>query len=254
MLKTLSLVLIISISLIGNFAGADVLSLKAKIGQWRPDFEGHVTTSVIDIHEELGLDSDKGLLLEVKLEHPVPILPNVRIAHTNLENSGSGTVLRTFEFGGESFTAGTAVDTDIDLTHTDITLYYEVIDIVFDLDLGITARKFDGNLKIDSADLNLRTIENVDYWVPMGYLAARYDIPFFGFYVTGNINGIGYSDSHLIDYSIAGGWQTSIAKVADVGVEIGYRALKLDLAEDDVGDFDSNIDINGVFGNLAAYF
>lgn len=252
MLRTLPLLLIFSISLIGKSAGADVLSLKAKIGQWRPDFEGHVTTSNIDIHDELGLDSDNGLFLEVRLEHPVPILPNIRIAHTNLEESGNGIVQKSFEFGGQVINANSAVDTDIDLTHTDITFYYELIDTVFDLDLGITARKFDGNLKIDTVDV--RTIENVDYWVPLGYLAARYDLPFFGFYATGNINGIGYSDSHMIDYSIAGGWQTSIAEVADIGVEIGYRALKLDLDEDDVGDFDSNIDINGVFGNLTAYF
>ncbi len=252
MLRALPILLIISLAMVSKSAGADVLSLKAKIGQWRPDFEGQITTSKIDIQNELGLDSDNGLYVEIRLEHPVPIIPNARIAHTSLEESGNGIVQKSFEFGGQVINANTAVDSDIDLTHTDLTLYYEIIDTVFDLDLGITARKFDGHLKIDSADL--RTFENIDYWVPLGYLAARFDLPFFGFYATGNINGIGYSDSHLIDYSIAGGWQTSIAKVADIGVEIGYRALSFDLDEDDVGDFDSNIDINGVFGNLTAYF
>ena len=88
----------------------------------------------------------------------------------------------------------------------------------------------------------------------MGYLAARIDLPFLNFYVAGDINGVGYSDSKLLDYSVMGGWQTSVFPAIDIGLEIGYRSMSLDLDEDDVGDFDSDVDIEGFFGNLVANF
>ncbi len=235
-----------------SHAWADSLGLTAKVGFWRPDFDGTVTTSKVDVNDELGLDSDSGLYVAASLEHPIPLLPNIKVAHTSLKDSGNGSINRAFEFGGQTFDVNSAVSTQLDITHTDITLYYEFIDIGFDLDLGITARKFDGDLKIKSE--SVRASEPIDYWVPMGYLAARVGLPFFGFYVAGNINGVGYSDSRLIDYSLMGGWETTLIPTLDVGAELGYRHMSLKLDENDVGEFDSNVDVEGFFGNIVARF
>lgn len=231
---------------------ADILGLSAKVGLWRPDFDGAVTTSNIDVSDELGLDSDSSLYITASVEHPVPFLPNLKVAHTSVEDSGNGIINKAFEFGGQTFNIDDPVSTTLDVTHTDITLYYEFIDIGFDLDLGVTARKYDGNLRINSNAV--RANEPIDFWIPMGYLAARIDLPLVGFYVAGDINGVGYSDSRLIDYSIMGGWQTSIIPPIDFGIEFGYRSMSLELDEDDVGKFDSDVDVKGFFGNLVAHF
>tara|TARA_E500000331_G_scaffold98259_2_gene95003 strand:+ start:6825 stop:6989 length:165 start_codon:yes stop_codon:yes gene_type:complete len=53
------------------------------------------------------------------------------------------------------------VATTIDLTHTDLTLYYEIIDIGFDFDVGITARSLEGQVQMDM------TTEDVDEIIPL---------------------------------------------------------------------------------------
>ncbi len=237
---------------VSTSASADSLGLSAKVGLWLPDFDGTITESKINVDDELGLDSDDSLFIAASFEHPVPLLPNLKVAHTRIKESGNGTINNTFEFGGQTFDINAPVTSKVDANYTDITLYYEFIDIGFDLDLGLTARKYDGDLTINSESVSAR--EDIDYWIPMGYLAARINLPFFNFYVAGDINGVGYKDSRIIDYSVMGGWQTSVFPTIDLGLEIGFRSMSIDTDEDDVGDFDSDVDIEGFFGNLVTHF
>src|SRR5690606_18764663 len=74
-------------------------------------------------------------------EHPVPYLPNIRLGQTNLTHDGFGVL----HFLGTDY----AFRGTIDLSHTDVTGYYEVLDNIVSLDLGLTARIFDGEIKTD---------------------------------------------------------------------------------------------------------
>ncbi|WP_341502037.1 TIGR04219 family outer membrane beta-barrel protein [Gallaecimonas sp. GXIMD4217] len=232
-------------------AAADTLGIYAGVGQWQSDFSGDVTTEQVQLDNELGLKDSDVTQGYIHFEHPVPAIPNVRLAYADISESGTGTVSREFEYGGNIYQADTQVSSSFDLTMTDVTLYYELWDMGGDLDLGITARNLDGDLAIDSEFDSGR--EDIDGWIPMLYAAVRFDLPLTGLYIGGQANGISYSGNSLIDYKVALGYEFDLVAI-DLGLELGYRSLELELDEDDVGDFESDIQLDGAFLNLVMHF
>ena len=71
------------------------------------------------------------------------MLPNLRIAFSEIEDAGVGLLTSPFEFGGDALAAGQSVTTTVDMTHSDVTLYYGLVNLAFDLDLGLTALVLD---------------------------------------------------------------------------------------------------------------
>lgn len=227
-------------------ARADVLGVSAGIGVWKPDFDGQVLTDV-DLGTELDLRGSNNASGYIAFEHPVPLLPNLRIAHTNLDDQGQGTINTTFTFQGETFVASQVVQSQIDATHTDATFYYEVLDIGGDLDVGLTLRYLNGGLGIDDE------FEEVAGGLPMLYVRGKLGLPFTGTYITGLANGVSYSGNRLIDYSFGLGWETENFILPEIGVEAGYRRLSLDVDQDDF-DVDVDVDFSGVYLQLTGHF
>ena len=135
----------------------------------------------------------------------------------------------------------------MDLTNTDVTLYYELIDTGLEFDLGLTAKFFDGELQIDD------TVESISGGIPMLYARGKFPLPFVGFYFGADIHGIGYKDNQISDYSLTFGWETENWILPEFGIEGGYRAWKIEIDED---DFDVAVDaeLDGIFINLTAHF
>jgi len=102
----------------------------------------------------------------VAVEHPLPLLPNVRISSTSLDTTGKTNLTQVFSFGGEDFPTDDVIevpddefiiDTKLDtklnasfnVSYVDYTLYYELFDNgFFSFDLGLTARDFDGTVTV----------------------------------------------------------------------------------------------------------
>ena len=155
-------------------ANADVLGLYAGIGQWSSDARGQIADDgrSVDIQDELNLDTDSSNIYYIGLEHPVPVLPNIRLQHTDLTGSGVGTISEELEFNGEIYPVDSEINSDLDLTHTDATLYYQLFDTVLGIDLGVTARKFDGTallLADDGVGGTIGVNEDFDVVIPMVY-------------------------------------------------------------------------------------
>lgn len=239
-------ILLLASLLVAAQAQADFIGLYAGAGYWRGDFGGDVIDDV-SIDGDLDISKDSSNYLYVAFEHPVPLLPNIKVARTTVQDSGVGNLNKTFNFEGTNFTVGQQVTTEIDLTHNDFTFYYEVIDIGMDLDIGVTARQMDGEVAINA------TKQDVDVVLPMLYLAGRLDLPFTGTYLGAQANGISYSGNSLMDYSLAVGWQTENFIFPEFGIEGGYRSFSLKADEDDA-DVDIDMDIDGVFVNLVFHF
>ena len=81
----------------------------------------------------------------------MPLLPNIRLQHSDLNWSGNGWINAGTDLNGTPFVVAEQADISLDLSHTDATFYYEVLDNVVDLDLGITARLFDGEASLIGA-------------------------------------------------------------------------------------------------------
>ncbi len=227
-------------------AEADFIGLYIGGGYWNGDFSGDVIDDV-SVDGELNISGDSSNYLYAHIEHPLPLIPNIRVARTSIDDSGVGTLNTNFTYEGVNFNAGQVVRTDIDLTHTDFTLYYEVIDVGMDLDVGLTARYLDGQVDIDGVK------ETADTVLPMLYLRGKVGLPFTGTYFGGDINAVSYSGNTLMDYSLAVGWETENFILPEFGIEAGYRRFSLDVDEDDA-DINIDMDVDGIFVNLTAHF
>lgn len=218
-------------------------------GIWQATPEGTVGKTETDI-EALGLEEENGNVLSVTLEHPVPSIPNIRIKRTTLDFSGSGTLDEAFTFDDVTFPVSEKINSDIDLSHTDFTLFYGLPELVVDLDLGLTARVFDG--KASAVTTSLEESADLDFAIPMAFASVRIDLPLTGLYIGAEGNMISYDDNELTDLEAKVGYSTNIVPlVADLELEVGYRSLDLKIDDDDL---EADITVDGPFANVRLAF
>jgi outer membrane protein len=224
-----------------SIAPADILSFAIGGGVWNETPKGNIikpagaVTPTVDVENNLFWSEESQGYLFATLEHPVPILPNVRLMYTTLDHAGSGPT--TFVFDGESF-SGTVAN-EFSIEQTDILAYYEILDNVVSLDLGLNVRLFDLTYMIND-DRGTRTSGTVSAPVPMLYGLIG-GSPWPGLLISAEGNYISISGSTMSDFN------AKIAYTTDffVGFEAGYRAQSIEL--DDIDDTNAEIDFEGPF-------
>src|SRR5690606_33546216 len=72
------------------------------------------------------------------------------------------------------------VDVDLDLTHTDLILYYELLDNIVSLDVGLNVKFFDGQLNIHERGGNNSSRTDIDDILPLLYVAPSASLPLTG--------------------------------------------------------------------------
>ena len=233
---------------LGNTAAADsVLGIYVGVSSWQQNYDGSIRDldtggsvgEEIDFNTDLGLDDEKGNVIYVALEHGVPFLPNIKLQSTEIETDATNVLNRSFSYGGETFTASDTVATEADLSHTDLTLYYQVLDNWVSLDIGLTVRLFDGFVSITSSTDSAR--EDFDAPIPLLYANARFDLPLSGAYAGVIAHALGDGDNMFVDFQATVGYESSFG----AGVEAGFRSLDLDL--DDIDDVEADLTIDGAF-------
>lgn len=235
-----------SLILVAPLSQADVVGLGASVSYWDSDLSGKAASNndVVDVENDLNLDSDSNANASLYLEHPVPLLPNVRLNYTVIEQSGRG------ELGTSGFVGipgSVEVQSDFDLDQLDLTLYYEVLDNWVNLDLGITARDLSGELIVQEVGGGLAANETtVDAVIPMGYLAARFDLPLTGVSVGAEGNFISFDGDSLHDFNAYGQYEISL-----IQLRAGYRQMAIDYED---GDDRLDVEIGGPFVSAGVSF
>ena len=226
-----------------------VLGVYAGVASWQQEVSGNVASGIsdLDLENDLGLDDDTNNMFYVALEHPIPVLPNIRVQHSDISLGGDNVLNRTIEFNGNAFTVAEQVATDIELSQSDAVFYYEVLDNYLTLDLGLAARYVDGYVNVSSTTSSA----NADFSgvIPMLYAQARVDLPLTGFWVGVQAQGVAYDGNQLLDANAQVGWESAIG----LGLEVGYRAFHLELEEFDEVDT-AEIDVEGVYFGLNYHF
>lgn len=230
-------------------AADTVFGVYAGVASWQQEVSGNVASGIsnLDIEDDLGLDDDSNNMFYVALEHPVPAFPNIRVQHADISLGGDNVLSRTIEFNGNSFTVAEQVATDIDLSQSDAVLYYEVLDNYITLDLGLAARYVDGYVNVSSATSSASA--DFSGVIPMLYSQVRVDLPLTGLWVGVQAQGMAYDGNQLLDANAQLGWESSLG----LGIEVGYRAFKLELDEFDEVD-SAEIDVEGVYFGLNYHF
>jgi outer membrane protein len=243
---------LIALMIAGASSGAyadTILGIYAGAGNWMASYDGDAGSDSIDV-EELNLDDTDNLYFYAALEHPVPLIPNIRLAHTNVQVEGMSTLTSTFTLDEETYSQGTDVFTELDMTHTDGTLYYEILDNWVTFDIGLTARAFDGFIYVEDQQSGRSERVELSEVVPLGYVKAQFDLPFSGWRVGAEGNAISYSGDSFSDLNAKIGYMSD-GLALDFGLDVGYRRMNLTI---DDNDMQADLTIAGPYVEASVHF
>ena len=230
---------------------ADFVGFSIGAAYWAPSLSGSFNStgeSDIDLSDDLDIDDPSQSSLVLSLEHPVPILPNIRYQNIELDSDGRSALSGDITFEGETYTAGETVRSTFDLSHDDIVLYYEVLDNWVNLDIGLDLKLFDGEVSmVGSTNTTTSSIE-IDETVPLFYLSAQFDLPLSGFYIGADISSFSIDDSSADEITLKLGYESD----SGLGIEGGVKTFSLDL--DDADDLDTDIEYDGAYVNGYFHF
>ena len=238
-----------SLVLVTPLSQADVVGLGASVSYWKSDVTGQAANknSVIDVENDLDLESDSNASGSLYLEHPVPVLPNVRLSSTSIQQSGRSALSTNYDVFTDVSGSGVDVKSELDLDELDLTLYYEVLDNWANLDLGLTARDMSGELIVRETSGSQRVSKTkIDAVIPMGYLAVRFDLPMTGVSLGADGNFISYSGDSIYDANAYGQYEISALQL-----RAGYRQMSIDYED---SDDRLDIEIGGPFVSAGLAF
>lgn len=236
--KLYSTVATACVLLLPQYGTADTLSLTVGGGIWNESASGNFQDTTdpakVDVEDNLFWDTESQGYLFITFEHPVPILPNARLSYHNIEHSGNGNT--SFVFDGTTYTGD--IDNNINIEVLDLLLYYEILDNVVSVDIGLNARKLTADF--DVSDNNQSDSTSSDLTIPMVYAMVGFS-PLPDLLLSGEVYYISYDGSTISDVT------AKIAYTTDffVGVEAGYRHQTYEL--DDVDDTDADLTFSGAF-------
>jgi len=227
-------------------ATADIAGLYAGTGVWQSSPTGTLGNTSISLENTLNFDEENSNYFFIALEHPIPLLPNLRLTRTDLEWAGQGVVSAGTSLDEVVFPSDQAVAADLDLSHTEVTFYYEILDNIVGLDLGLTARLFDGEASLIGATQQERV--ELDAVIPMLYGRAGIDLPFTGLSAALSGNWVDVNDVSLTDWSAEVNYDFKIAPTLEAGLSIGYRSMLIEI--DDQDELQSDAEFDGLFIGL----
>ncbi|QOL25920.1 TIGR04219 family outer membrane beta-barrel protein [Thalassotalea sp. LPB0316] len=240
-------------ALLSTSAQADVLGIYIGGSVWDQKSSGEFgeQNNLVDFN----FTNKKKGSYYIAFEHPIPLIPNVKIATSDLDTSGQTVLDEDFDFQGVSFPAGTTVDATFDLSFVDYTLYYEILDNgLVSLDLGLTGRDVDGFAGVVGtiATLSESAEEDFSGIVPMLYGAAKVGLPFTGLSLYGEANLLAFDDHTFYDAQAGIAYELVDNIAVDVNIFLGYRQVSLDI--EDVDDLYADINFKGVYAGAEIHF
>lgn len=255
-MKTIPLMAATLLSLWGTTqARADVLGIYVGAQAWQNEGSGgyaETTGSGNTRLQSFSYDEETNGSLYIHFEHPLPLIPNIRARVGKMTTDGNTRLNQDFTFNNQTYQAFETLNTDVDFTNTDITLYYELLDNdLVGLDLGVTAKYLSGDFMVEN-EQQVRSRQEASLWIPMGYVAAKIALPGTGLYAFGDINAVSYDDNTLHDYQFGLGYHVIDTIAVDASVRLGYREVALEL--DDVDNISADLEFNGVFAGIEVHF
>ena len=225
-----------------------ILGIYLSASAWSPDFSGTISDAgaPINIEDELNITDDSSTSFSFALEHPIPMLPNIKIQRTGLDTTSSALLGADINFGGITFGSGTVVNSQIDLSHTDYIFYYEILDNWVSIDLGITLMNFDGSIHIQS--IGESSSVDLDDYIPAGYAKVRFELPLTGMYAGGEGSLLSIGDNSISDYTVHVGWESDLG----LGVEAGYHSFGADW--EDLDNSNGDLTFDGYYASVIFHF
>jgi outer membrane protein len=226
-----------------------VLGMTADVDFWNMASSGSFGNS--SSMESFDLDSERNAILTLAFEHPIPLVPNLKIRTNDLSSSGDQRLSNDFSFSGIDFPAGLDVGVDFEAQNTDFIFYYEIFDNdTVSFDLGMNVKYLDGNIDVESN--GLRASEVFDGYVPMFHGALNFGIPSTRLSLFGDLNLMSLGDHTLQDYTAGVAFKLIESLSVDVSLKGGYHRISLEL--EDMDGIYTDWDFDGAFFGVQADF
>ncbi len=213
------------------------------VGSWQQDLGGSIDSTNTDIgtvsvKNDLGFDSESGLSYYLLLEHPLGVVPNVKLQYTELNSDESNVLERDITYDNVTFTANQTIRSALDLNHVDLSLYWQPVQGRFDLSLGITIRVLDGSFTVRSENNQSVARQSVDEAFPLPYMHLGYEFGETGMSIGAEFKAAAFEGDKFIDSNLRLAWESSTG----LGLELGYRSITLEADDLDVTDSNGNPD------------
>ncbi len=236
-------------TILGLYVGAD---------SWQAQTSGAISTN--DSLQNYKFDDSSFTNFYAALEHPVPLVPNVKVKYNQLELDGSFS--GAIKFGDTEFGLTPSGNTiTADLSHIDYVFYYEIFDNdLFSIDLGVAGKQFDGDITMSGAPMvngqltDALMTETVAFSgiVPVGYAAIEVVFPFTGLSAFAEGSMLAIDDNEVRDYQVGLAWEFIDNMAVDMALKVGYRSLIVEL--DDFDDVYSDLEVDGFFAGVQVHF
>lgn len=208
---------------------ADVLGGEVSFGLFHHNAEGttqYHSSHTIHIANTLQYTQNQNLFLQAYIEHPIPLLPNVKLAYAPLLHSHTADV-SNFSWGDIHNYNG-PIESSFTMHYTDATLYYELLDNWVELDTGFTFRFLKGSMNVTT----IKGKERVSYagGFPLLYAKARFLIPSTELSFQLETNLVALSSITSYDYALSARYTLTLG----LGLEAGYKqfSIKSDILAD----------------------
>lgn len=222
---------------------ADTIGGEVSIGLFNHSPTGSTRYQAIrsvDLSDTLGFSTTQDIFFSAYIEHPLPLLPNLKLSYNTLSDS-SNTRVSNLSWGEiQNFTG--ALSSSLSLRYTDATLYYEVLDNWIEIDVGATLRSLDGDMNLNSTQGK----DSVAYAtnIPLLYAKARFYIPSTDISFQAELNAISLSSTSSYDYALSARYTFMMG----LGLEAGYKVFHLE-DNDLVSGLENNIDFTGFYAS-----
>ena len=228
---------------------------------------------------DFNLKKEQQINFFVAIEHPFPLLPNVRISNTTLDATGKTTLTQAFSFGDETFPIGDDVNARFNVSYVDYTLYYPLFDTeLFSFELGLSARSFNGAVIMTGAEIIEYEHDNIDYEqchdpvhcelhstsdiptgkiktekiAPMLYIASNINLPLTGLNAFTQGNFLLQGDHSLYDYQVGLAYDLVDSLVINVNLTLGYRVVTIEF--EDLKGLYTDLEFKGTFIGMMTHF
>jgi len=216
------------------------LGIEAGVGYWKQSPSGTLSYQAVSASDTLNLKNDLNLgdksrpFFRFKAELPA-FLPNIYFLATPMSFEGTGTITRSFTYGGQTFTAGAPINSTLKMDHYDLALYYSIPLLktatlrTLNIDLGLDGRKIDFEATLNQPTAGVASTKNRTLYVPMIFAAVQFR-PLSAFSIEAEGRGAAYGSNHYYDVS----GSLKIKPFGPLYVSGGYRSEKLKINESDV--------------------
>ena len=203
----------------------------------QPNGNASYKGSAVDIEDTLGYSEEQDIFLKAYLEHPFPLIPNLKLGYTTLSHEGSSSV-NDFTWGDTTYNG--TIESSLSLDITDATLYYEFLDHWAETDAGLTLRYISGNMDVRSKEKG--DVADFSTWIPMLYGKVRFTLPVTDLSFQLEANAISYWDITTYDYELSARYTLAMG----IGLEAGYKAFYLE-SDALVNGFHADMDFSGPY-------